>query len=122
MGSMQAVLYLVLGIGAGIVSGLVGIGGGIVVVPALVFFFGFSQHQAQGTTLALLVPPVGLLAAWAYYRQGYVNIPVAALLCVGFVAGSYLSARVVTEIPETLLGRIFGGFLVLVGIKMLLGR
>ena len=122
MGNVQIVLYLLLGIGAGIVSGLVGIGGGIVIVPALVFLFGFSQHQAQGTTLALLVPPIGLLAAWAYYRQGDVNVPVAALICVGFVAGSYCSAKVAAEIPEALLGKIFGGLLVLVGIKMLLGR
>jgi uncharacterized protein len=68
------ILYVILGLAAGIFSGLIGIGGGIIIIPALVFLFGFSQHQAQGTTLALLVPPIGLLAAWMYYTQGYVNM------------------------------------------------
>lgn len=67
-------LYLLLGLVAGTFSGLIGIGGGVLIVPALVFLFGLSQHQAQGTTLALLVPPIGLLATWEYYRHGYVNL------------------------------------------------
>ncbi len=75
MGNLIA--YLLLGLAAGVLSGLVGIGGGILIVPALFFFFGFSQQQAQGTTLALLVLPIGILAAWAYYKQGLVDIRVA---------------------------------------------
>lgn len=66
----QVLLYMLLGCVAGILSGLIGIGGGIIIIPALVFLFGLSQHQAQGTTLALLVPPIGLLAAWTYYKEG----------------------------------------------------
>lgn len=102
------ILILVLGLFAGIVSGLVGIGGGIVIVPALIFIFGFTQHMAQGTTLAMLIPPIGILAAIAYFRQGYVNLPVAALLCVGFVAGGYIGAKLAVGIPEVMLRRIFG--------------
>jgi uncharacterized membrane protein YfcA len=74
-------LYLLLGLVAGSFSGLIGIGGGTIIVPALVFLFGLSQHQAQGTTLALLVPPIGFLAAWTYYKQGYVDLRIAALIC-----------------------------------------
>lgn len=70
---IHGVFYLLLGLVAGIFSGLIGIGGGTIIVPALVFLFGLSQHQAQGTTLALLVPPIGFLAAWTYYKQGYVG-------------------------------------------------
>jgi uncharacterized protein len=114
--------YLLLGIVAGVLSGLVGIGGGIIIVPALVFLFGMSQHHAQGTTLALLVPPIGILAAWTYYKAGYVDIRVAVLVAIGFVAGSFLGARIATNISETALERVFGVALVLIGVKMILGR
>ena len=114
--------YLLLGLAAGILSGLVGIGGGILIVPALVFMFGFSQQQAQGTTLALLVPPIGILAAWTYYRQGFVDIKVAGFIAAGFVAGSLFGARFATGISNDILGKIFGAFLVLVGLKMIYGK
>jgi hypothetical protein len=80
-------LYVLLGLVAGVLSGIIGIGGGVIIVPVLVFLFGLSQHQAQGTTLALLVPPIGILAAWTYYKAGYVNLEIAAFVCVGFVLG-----------------------------------
>jgi uncharacterized membrane protein YfcA len=116
------IAYLLLGLAAGILSGLVGIGGGILIVPALVFLFGFSQQQAQGTTLALLVPPIGILAAWTYYQHGFVNLQAALLIAAGFIAGSFYSARFVTGIPNPILGKIFGVFLVVVGLKMIFGK
>ena len=84
-------LYIVLGLVAGILSGLIGIGGGVIIVPALVLLFGMSQHNAQGTTLALLIPPIGILAAWTYYKAGFVDVRVAVLVAVGFFAGSFLA-------------------------------
>jgi uncharacterized membrane protein YfcA len=114
--------YLLLGLAAGILSGLVGIGGGILIVPALVFLFGFSQQQAQGTTLALLVPPIGILAAWTYYKHGFVDIKVAAIIAAGFIVGSFLGARYTTGISNDILGKIFGVFLVLIGMKMIFGK
>ncbi|HVN48120.1 MAG TPA: sulfite exporter TauE/SafE family protein [Bacteroidota bacterium] len=114
--------YLLLGFAAGVLSGLVGIGGGILIVPALVFLFGFTQQQAQGTTLALLVPPIGILAAWTYYKQGYVDIKVAAIIAAGFVVGSLLGARIATGVSNAMLGKIFGVFLVLIGLKMIFGK
>jgi uncharacterized membrane protein YfcA len=98
---------------------LVGIGGGILIIPALVFLFGFTQQQAQGTTLALMVPPIGILAAWTYYTQGYVDVKVAGLICAGFVVGGYFGAKLAVGIPKDLLQKIFGGFLLLVSLKML---
>jgi uncharacterized protein len=115
-------LYVLLGVAAGIVSGLVGIGGGIIIVPALVCLYGLSQHQAQGTTLALMVPPIGLLAALSYYKQGYVNIPVAIYICIGFVLGSLLGAKAAIGIDDHVLKRIFGGLLLLVALKMILTK
>jgi uncharacterized protein len=114
--------YLLLGLAAGILSGLVGIGGGILIVPALVFLFGFSQQQAQGTTLALLVPPIGILAAWTYYKHGFVDIKVAAIIATGFIVGSLFGARYATGISNVVLGKIFGIFPVLIGLKMIFGK
>ena len=105
---MTQVLYVILGVVAGMASGLIGIGGGIIVVPCLIYIFGFSQHAAQGTTLAMLIPPIGLLAAWAYYKQGYANIPVAGLICLGFVLGGYFGAKLAIGFPEVMLRKIFG--------------
>ena len=115
-------LYLLLGLVAGIFSGLIGIGGGIIIVPALVFLFGLSQHQAQGTTLALLVPPIGLLAAWTYYKEGYVDLRIASLICLGFFLGGLLGAKLATGLSSPVLEKLFGIALLLVSLKMLLAR
>jgi uncharacterized membrane protein YfcA len=112
-------LYLLLGFVAGALSGLIGIGGGVIIVPALVLLFGFSQHQAQGTTLALLIPPIGILAALMYYKQGYVDVKIAALICLGFFFGSFLGAKVATGLSNIVLERIFGVALLLIALKMI---
>ncbi len=115
-------LYLLLGLLAGIVSGLIGIGGGVIIVPALIFGFGLSQHEAQGTTLAMLVPPVGLLAAWTYYRQGYVNFQIAALLCIGFFAGGLLGAKLATGLSNVVLEKVFGVAMLAIALKMIFAK
>lgn len=115
-------LYLLLGVFAGVLSGMIGIGGGAIIVPALVLLFGLSQHQAQGTTLALLVPPIGILAAWAYYKQGYVDFKIAALICLGFFFGSLFGAKIATGLSNVVLERIFGIALPLIALKMIFIR
>jgi len=115
-------LYILLGLTAGVLSGLIGIGGGVIIVPALVFLFGLSQHQAQGTTLALLVPPIGILAAWTYYKQGYVDIRIAALVAIGFLVGSLLGAKLSTGLSNVVLEKVFGIALLLIAIKMILAK
>ncbi len=109
---------IVLGVLAGILSGLIGIGGGVLIVPSLIFFFGFTQKIAQGTTLALLVLPIGILAAWTYYKQGYVDFRVVALITLGFIVGGWLGAQFATRIPNVLLAKLFGIVLILIGLKM----
>jgi uncharacterized protein len=116
---MNVIPYIILGVVAGTLSGLIGIGGGTIIVPALVMFFGFSQHTAQGTTLALLVPPIGVLAALTYYRQDYVDIRVAGFICLGFVIGGLLGANIATGLSNALLERIFGVALLLISLKMI---
>ena len=116
---MELLLYLLLGLGVGALSGLIGIGGGVLITPALIYLFGFSQHDAQGTTLALLVPPIGILGAWTYFQQGYVDVKVALLICLGFVFGGLIGAKFAIDIPEEFLRRIFAVAIILVGLKML---
>jgi uncharacterized protein len=114
--------YVLLGLVAGALSGIIGIGGGIIVVPALVFIFGMSQHNAQGTTLALLVPPIGILAAWTYYKAGYVDVKVAAFVAIGFIVGSLIGSRVATGISDVTLQRVFGVALLIIALKMIVAR
>jgi len=119
---IDLLLYILLGLFAGVISGLIGIGGGAIFVPALVYLFGLSQHEAQGTTLALLVPPIGLLAAWTYYREGYVNLSIALFACIGFFVGGLLGARVAVGISDELLRRIFGVALLIIALHMIFLR
>jgi uncharacterized membrane protein YfcA len=114
--------FLFLGLLAGILSGLLGIGGGILIVPALVFIVGLTQHQAQGTTLALMVPPIGLLAAWTYYKQGNVDLKIAGLICLGFFFGGLLGAKFATAINAALLKKLFGAALLITALKMILAK
>ena len=112
-------LYVLLGLVAGVMSGLLGIGGGLIIVPALVFMFGLSQHAAQGTTLALMIPPIGLLAAWAYYKGGHVDVKMAAFICLGFFFGGYLGAKFAEAIPDIVLRKLFGTMLLIVALKLI---
>ncbi len=121
-GMTSSISYLAIGVAAGVLSGLVGIGGGVVIVPALVLLMGMSQQTAQGTTIAMLVLPVGILGAWVYYRQGYVVIPAAALLAVGLFVGSLVGARIAVALPAAVLEKIFGLMAILIGLKMILMR
>ena len=119
MSTINIFLFLLLGLITGIFSGLIGIGGAIIIIPSLVLIFGMTQHMAQGTTLALMVPPIGLLAAWTYYKAGYVDFKVAALICLGFFVGGFIGARFVADISDLLLRRIFGVVLLLAALKMI---
>lgn len=119
---MQVLLYLLLGLIAGILSGVVGIGGGTIIIPALVFLFGFTQHKAQGTTLALMVPPIGMLAAWTYYKQGFVDLRAALFIVLGFFIGGLLGARVAVGIPDAVLRKVFGVYLLIVAAQMFFGK
>lgn len=118
----QILLLILVGLMAGIVSGSLGVGGGIIIVPSLVFILGFSQHQAQGTSLAFMLPPIGILAAYNYFKEGYVNIKVALILMLAFVIGGYLGSLFSVNIPARYLKKLFGGLLLIVAIKMILNK
>jgi hypothetical protein len=116
---INILLYLLLGLVTGILSGLIGIGGAIIIIPSLVLLFGLSQHMAQGTTLALMVPPIGLLAAWTYYQKGFVDLKIAAFICIGFFIGGLLGAKFAIGIPDQILRKIFGIALLAASLRML---
>jgi uncharacterized membrane protein YfcA len=118
--SIQTVLLVVLvGLAAGILSGLVGVGGGIIIVPALVFLLGFSQHQAQGTSLGILLLPAGIFAVINYYKQGYIDLKVVFILFIGFVIGGYLGSKISLSLSETAIKKIFAIVLLVIAGKML---
>jgi uncharacterized protein len=110
---------LLLGIIAGYFSGLVGIGGGVIIVPALVLLFGFTEHTAQGTTLALLIPPIGILAVLSYYQKGYVDIKTAIIIAMGFFIGGYIGGKMAIGLSESFLKKAFAVTLIAIGVKML---
>jgi uncharacterized protein len=112
-------LLIVIGLAAGILSGLVGVGGGIIVVPALVFFLSFSQQQAQGTSLGLLLLPVGILAVLNYYKQGHIDVRVVAIMAVSFVIGGWLGSKWAISLPEVTVKRIFAVILFYSAFKMM---
>jgi hypothetical protein len=122
MGVQEIIIIAIIGLLAGFVGGSLGVGGGIIIVPALVFLMGFTQHQAQGTYLAVLLFPIGILGVINYYKEGYVNFKFAAILIVAFLLGSYLGSYLAVRIPDEILRKIFGGFMLLVSIKMILGK
>jgi len=122
MTTAQLIIILLIGLMAGLVSGALGVGGGIIIVPSLIFFLGFSQHLAQGTSLAILLLPTGILAVMQYYKNGYVDFKVAFILMLLFVIGAYLGSRLSVNIPDKMLRKIFGIFMLLVSIKMIIGK
>ena len=115
-------ILIVIGIVTGAMAGMLGIGGAIIMIPALVFFMGFSQQMAQGTSLAVMLPPIGILAAYNYYKAGQVNIKFAIILAVAFLVGSYFGSKFALTLPQPLLKKIFGILLLLVAAKMLLSK
>jgi uncharacterized protein len=112
-------LIIIIGFAAGMLGGMIGIGGGLIIVPALVYFLAFSQHKAQGTSLGLLVLPVAILGVINYYKKGYVDIKAVGLLSIGFVLGSFLGSKWALNLPQENLKKLFAVFLLILAIKML---
>jgi hypothetical protein len=118
---MSHLSLLAIGLVAGVLAGMFGIGGGLVIVPALLYFMKLSELDAIGTSLAALIPPVGLLGAIAYYRAGHVNMKYAALVAVGLFAGAYFGARIMMPLSPNFVRRLYAVFLVAMGARMLVG-
>lgn len=115
-------IYLLLGVAVGVLSGIIGIGGGIVIVPVLVYAFHMSQHKAQGTSLGVLLAPIGLLAFLEYYKAGNVDLKAAIFIALGFTAGAYFGGSWAQQFSDVTLRRVFGVVLLAVALKMLIQR
>jgi len=117
---MHTLLLLAIGLVAGIAAGMFGIGGGLIIVPALLFLVKVKELEAIGTSLAALIPPVGLLGAAEYYRNGYINVKFALLLAAGLFVGAYFGARIIISLPPAVIRRVYGAFLLAIAARMLL--
>jgi hypothetical protein len=122
MSTTMLLSLIVIGIITGVMAGMLGIGGAIIMIPALVFLLGISQQTAQGTSLAVMLPPVGIIAAYNYYKAGHVNIRFAIILALFFLVGSYFGSKLALDLPQAVLKKIFGILLLLVAAKMLLSK
>jgi uncharacterized membrane protein YfcA len=119
---LDIVIFIVVGLLAGVLSGFFGIGGGIIIVPALIYIAGFSQLKAQGTSLAVLLPPVGIMAFLEYYKKGNVDLKAGLIICAMVVLGSAFGGHYAQKLSPDLLKKCFAVFLMLVSVKMLSGK
>jgi uncharacterized protein len=118
--SLQVIIILFLvGLAAGILGGLVGVGGGIIIVPSLIYFLGFSQKEAQGTSLGILLLPVGILGVLQFYKAGYVDMRTVWLVSFGFLVGSYFGSKIALSFSQQTVKKIFAILMILIGLKML---
>ena len=118
MDTQTILIPFCIGIVAGMLRGIVGIGGGIIIVPALVFFLGFSQLKAQGTSLGILLLPVGILAVIQFYKQGYIDMKTVGIVACSFVVGGYLGSKIALALPQETVKKVFAVLLLLISIKM----
>jgi uncharacterized membrane protein YfcA len=119
MDIQNTIIIALIGIVSGLLGGMLGLGGAVVIIPAMVMFLGYSQQMAQGTTLMMMVLPVASLAAFQYYQKGFVDVKVSLILALFFMAGSYFGAKFATDIPQLLLKRVFAVMLIIIAVKML---
>jgi uncharacterized membrane protein YfcA len=119
MDTQMLLIIILIGIAAGTLSGLVGVGGGIIIVPALIYCIGFSQKAAQGTSLGVLLLPVGILGVLQYYKQGHIDIKVVGYLSLGFLVGAYLGSKVALNISQETAKKIFALIMIIIAVKML---
>ena len=122
MSITHLIILIVIGIISGLLAGVFGIGGAIIVIPALVFILGLSQHEAQGTSLAFMLPPVGILATWNYWKEGHVNWKIALVLSLTFVIGAYFGSQFSVNISDKMLRKVFGVLLMVMAFKMIFSK
>jgi len=119
MAVAQILALVVIGLAAGMLSGMFGVGGGVIIVPALMYFMAMSQHEAQGTSLALMLLPIGFLAVWNYWKVGAVDWKAGLIVAATFVIGGYFGSKISISISEVRLKQLFGILLVAVAVKMI---
>ena len=122
MGTTTVIYLIAIGLMAGIFGGIFGVGGAIIMIPAMVYFLGVDQHTAQGTSLAVMLPPIGLFAAYNYYKAGQVNIWYALIIALSFMVGGYFGSKIALNLPEQLMKKVFAVFLILMAVKLFFSK
>lgn len=122
MSLLHLIILIIVGLLSGVLAGFFGVGGAIIVIPALIFILGLSQHEAQGTSLAFMLPPVGILATWNYWKAGHVNWKFALVLSLTFVVGAYIGSHFSVNISDRILRRMFGVLLVFIALKLIFSK
>jgi uncharacterized protein len=122
MNPTTIIILIIIGLMAGVFGGMFGVGGAIVMIPAMVYFLGVDQHTAQGTSLAVMLPPIGLFAAYNYYKDGQVNIWYAVIIAITFMIGGYFGSKIALNLPEQLMKKVFAIFLILVALKLIFSK
>ncbi|MCD4679610.1 MAG: sulfite exporter TauE/SafE family protein [Bacteroidales bacterium] len=122
MNTYIVIILLLIGLIAGIISGLIGIGGAIIMIPALIYFIGMNQYEAQGTSLAVMLPPIGILAAYNYYKAGELNLQYALIIAFAFIIGGYFGSKLALNIPIGYVRRFFGIILLLISIHIIFSK
>ena len=116
------IILIVIGLLAGVLSGLVGVGGGILMIPLLIMFLGFTQHEAQGTALFAMLPPIGILAAMNYYKAGFVKWEYAVVIAITFVVGGYFGSKLAISLPDQTVRKVFGVIMLIGAIKLIFSK
>ncbi len=119
MTTSTILILILIGLCAGVLSGLVGVGGGIIMVPMFILFLGLTQHNAQGMSLAVMLPPVTFLAVYNYHKAGEVDWKMALIASVVFIVGGYIGSKFALKIDQAILKKVFGGFLLIVAVKLM---
>jgi uncharacterized membrane protein YfcA len=111
-----------IGLAAGILGGMVGLGGGLIIIPGLVMLLGLGQKEAQGTSVAIMLPPIGILAAWNYYKSGYVNIKFAIIIAIAFILGGWIGSKAAIALPDSTVRKVFAGLMIITALKMIFSK
>ncbi|OFX79425.1 MAG: permease [Bacteroidetes bacterium GWE2_29_8] len=122
MDNNTLIILIIIGLSAGLLGGITGLGGGIIIIPALIYFLKLEQHAAQGISIAVMLPPIGILAAYTYYKGGYVNIKYSAIIAVCFIIGAFFGSKIAINISANNLHKVFGVIFLIVALKMIFSK
>jgi uncharacterized protein len=120
MNLQEFIILALIGLAAGVFGGMVGLGGGVIMIPAMIYFLGMNQISAQGTSLAVMLPPVGILAAMNYYKSGQINLKYALIIAIAFTIGGYFGSKIALNIPVATVKKIFGFALIAIALRMII--
>jgi len=118
MNFQEFMILALIGLAAGVFGGMVGLGGGVIMIPAMIYFLGMNQMSAQGTSLAVMLPPVGILAVMNYYKSGQINLKYALIIAIAFTIGGYFGSKIALNIPVSIVKKIFAFALIIIALRM----